>query len=81
MSSLRGSAARAGFFLAGRAREVLRKLRNEVLPDERAPIIRMLGTVSFWTGLRAKNAYLNGVGSFRLLTRRGLLMVLTALLA
>ena len=34
---------RALLFLAGSAREVLRKLRNEVLPDEREPMIRILG--------------------------------------
>jgi hypothetical protein len=38
------SAGRVPLFFAGRAREVLRKLRNEVLPDERAPMMRMLYT-------------------------------------
>jgi len=40
------SVGRAPLFFAGRAKEVLRKLRNEVLPDERAPIIRILRKVS-----------------------------------
>jgi hypothetical protein len=34
-------------FFGGRAREVLRKLRKEVLPEERAPMMRILAVVSF----------------------------------
>jgi hypothetical protein len=62
----------------------LRKLRKEVLPDDRAPIMRILREVSFnsmFARVRHSETHLNGVGSFRLLTLRGLLMVLTALLA
>jgi len=33
-------------FFAGRAREVLRNSRKEVLPDERAPMMRILQKVS-----------------------------------
>jgi len=36
----------APLFFAGRAREVLRKLRKEVLPAERAPMMRILKMVS-----------------------------------
>ena len=46
------SASSAGLvplFFGGRASEVLRKLRKEVLPDERAPMMRMLNRVS-WDG-------------------------------
>ena len=36
------SVGRVARFLAGRAREVLRKLRKEVLPEDRVPMMRML---------------------------------------
>jgi hypothetical protein len=36
-------------FFGGRAREVLRKLRKDVLPEARAPMIRMLGNRSVST--------------------------------
>ena len=36
------SAGRVPLFFGGRASEVLRKLRKEVLPEERAPMMRML---------------------------------------
>lgn len=76
------SAGRVPLFFAGRAREVLRKLRNEVLPDDRDPMMRMLRKVSCDVSYPwADGTYLNGVGSFRLRTLRGLLIVLTALLA
>ena len=65
-----------------RAREDRRKLRNEVFPELRAPITRILmfGLGNCVTS-RAGSTYLYGVGSLRLLTRLGLLIVLTALLA
>jgi hypothetical protein len=36
-------------FFGGRAREVLRKLRKDVLPEARAPMIRILGNRSVST--------------------------------
>lgn len=36
------SVTRAPLFFGGRASEVLRKLRNDVLPEDRAPMMRML---------------------------------------
>jgi hypothetical protein len=36
-------------FFEGRAREVLRKLRKDVLPEARAPMIRILGNRSVST--------------------------------
>jgi len=40
------SVGRVGLFFAGRAKEVLRKLKKEVFPDERAPMMRILGIIS-----------------------------------
>lgn len=55
------SGAFPGCFLGGSARDRFRKLRKEVLPELRAPMMRML----------------YGVGSFRRRTLRGELIVET----
>jgi hypothetical protein len=64
---------------------VRRKFRNEVLPEFRVPMTRMLfRKIQYYVGYQEVDrelAYLNGVGSFLLRTLLGLLIVLTALLA
>lgn len=82
-------------FFGGRASEVLRNSRNDVLPEPCVPTIRML----FWREAielvdyrhkqadalrikkKKKKTYLKGVGSLRLRTLLGLLTELMALLA
>ena len=71
-------------FLADRASEILRKSTNDVLPQFLAPTTRILPLISpSVDSYDSKHSYtyLNGVGSFLLRIRRGLLMVLMALLA
>lgn len=60
-----------------------RKLRNDVLPELLAPMTRMLRSMfrEIIVLEEIRHAYLKGVGSFRLRTLLGLLIVLTALLA
>ena len=58
---------------------------NDVLPELFVPTTRMLQSPKSVTSLKRKlqfrYTYLKGVGSFLLLTLRGLFRVLTALLA
>jgi hypothetical protein len=70
-----------GRFFLGRARAVRRKSMKEDFPQLFVPITRMLLLlVEPLRGLVCVT-YLNGVGSFLLRTRRGLLTVLIWLLA
>ena len=43
------SDGRLDLFFGGRAREVFRNSRNEVFPDERAPMIKMLCKVNSYS--------------------------------
>jgi hypothetical protein len=71
-----------GRFLAGSASAVRRNSMKDDFPQPLAPTTRMLHVVSVWKfALRICVTYLNGVGSFLLLTRRGLLTALCWLLA
>lgn len=70
-----------GRFFLGRARAVRRKSIKEDLPQPLVPMTRMLSDGQLCNNVIHGETYLNGVGSFLLLTRRGLLTVLIWLLA
>jgi hypothetical protein len=70
-----------GRFFLDSARAVRRKSMKEDLPQLLVPMTRMLCSVSRASSAVRWQTYLKGVGSFRLLTRRGLLTVLIWLLA
>jgi hypothetical protein len=81
VAAVRGGEGVFSRFLFGSASEDLRKSMNEVLPQFLAPMTRMLFNGLVFCIFLVLETYLNGVGSFRLRTRRGLLMPVAVLIA